>query len=159
MTDARFEDGAERALRLRAESAEDLPVLSALVQDAVLPASEMRYDRRRRRFALLINRFRWEDRPAALRQNRPFERVQSLLVINDVTAAATQGFDRRDPDTILSVLSLTFEAAADGTGAVVLTLAGDGALRLSVECLDITLHDATRPYVAPSRRVPSHPQD
>ncbi|MDO9524807.1 MAG: DUF2948 family protein [Gemmobacter sp.] len=159
MTDARFEDGAERALRLRAEAIEDIAVLSALVQDAVLPASEMRYDSGRRRFALLINRFRWEDRSAAERQNRPYERVQSLLVVNDVTAAATHGFDRRDADTVLSILAMSFEPGEDGTGALVLTLAGDGALRLKVECLDVTLQDATRPYIAPSRHAPDHPQD
>lgn len=157
MTDARFEDGAERPLRLRAEAAEDVPVISALLQDAVLPASEMRYDRKRRRFALLVNRFRWEDLPAAERQRRPYERVRSLLVAQDVTGVATQGLAGRAPDTVLSILSLGFEPATDGTGALILTLAGDGAIRLTVECVNLTLHDATRPYVAPSRRAPRHP--
>jgi len=39
--DARFEDGAERPLRLKALDAEDLSVISALAQDAVFPAREM----------------------------------------------------------------------------------------------------------------------
>jgi hypothetical protein len=48
MADAKFEDGAEQALSLKAETAEDLAVISALVQDAVLPATEMRWDRKGR---------------------------------------------------------------------------------------------------------------
>ena len=60
MSDARFEDGGDKALRLKAMDGEDLTVLSSLAQDAVFPASEMKWDRKARRFAILINRFRWE---------------------------------------------------------------------------------------------------
>lgn len=153
MTDARFEDATERPLRLRALDADDLKVLAALLQDAVFPLPEMRFDRRRRRFAVLLNRFRWE------RDARPPERVQSLLIVSDVMAAATQGLDLSERDTVLSLLSLAFTPGADGTGTLDLLLAGDGAVRLSVECLDLALRDVTRPYVAPSGKVPSHPVD
>ena len=66
MTDARFEDGAEHPLRLIAQDAEGLGILAALLQDAVFPITEMRFAKTRRRFALLLNRFRWEDRAAAV---------------------------------------------------------------------------------------------
>ncbi|TCP59848.1 DUF2948 family protein [Rhodovulum bhavnagarense] len=157
MSDARFEDGAERPLRLMAVTQEDLQVLSALVQDAVLSASDMRWDRGRRRFALLLNRFRWEDCPAAERLGRPYERVRSVLTVEDVQKVASQGFDRDDADQVLSVLSVAFEPGAEGSGRVVVTLAGDGALAFDVECLEIGLHDVTRPYAAPSGKVPRHP--
>lgn len=85
MADAKFEDGGEQALSLKAETAEDLAVISALVQDAVLPATEMRWDRKGRTLALLLNKFRWEDRASAEKTARPYERVRSLLVISDVT--------------------------------------------------------------------------
>ena len=62
MTDARFEEGGEGPLRLVAQDAEDLRIISTLVQDAVLSARALKFDPRRRRFALLLNRFRWEDR-------------------------------------------------------------------------------------------------
>ena len=83
--DARFEDGAERPLRLRAETAEDLAVISALVQDAVGQTSDIAWMPRHRRFTLLLNRFRWEDSARARRQNRPFERVRCLLTIESAT--------------------------------------------------------------------------
>ena len=152
MADARFEDGATRPINIAAQDTDDLAVLSALVQDAVLTASDMRYQKSKRRFTLLINRFRWEEGAA----DSP-ERVRSLLVIGDVGKVQGQGLDRKDPDLVLSLLSLGFAAGADGTGVVTLLFAGDGALAFSVEALDVALKDVTRPYLAPSRSVPRHP--
>ena len=73
--DARFEDGGEKPLRLRAEDAEDLQVISALTQDAIFPITEMKWEASRRRFSLLINRFRWEDKAKAELRGRAVERV------------------------------------------------------------------------------------
>lgn len=157
MADARFEEGAEQALVLKAEAPEDVAVLSALVQDAVLSLADLRWDRKGRKLALLINRFRWEDRAAAEAAKRPYERVRSLLVIGDVLSVASQGIDRGDPDLVVSVLSFAWEPGTDGAGRVVLVLAGDGAIAVEVECLDVGLRDVTRPYLAPSGHVPGHP--
>lgn len=154
--DASFADGGEVALALRAESAEDLAVIAALVQDAVLPVSEIVWEPRAHRLAMLLNRFRWEDRAAAEAEKRPYERVQSLLVIAGVTQVASQGFDRQEKDLVLSVLDLTFEPGAEGAGRLVLVLAGDGAVAAEVECLEVDLRDVTRPYRAVSGKAPDH---
>jgi hypothetical protein len=156
LTDASFEDGGEQPLRLKALDAEDLGVLAALAQDAVFPASEMRLDSKARRFALLLNRFRWEDAPNAERRKRDFERVQSVLVIEDVMSVKTQGVSKDDPDMVFSLLSISFEPSEDGMGQVLLTLAGDGAIAIEVEALEVVLRDVTRPYVAPSKKAPAH---
>ena len=79
MADARYEDGATRPINLVARDGDDLAVISALVQDSVLVAGDLRYSKSKRRFALLINRFRWEDGAS----HAP-ERVRSLLVLDDV---------------------------------------------------------------------------
>lgn len=157
MSDATFEDGREAPLNLGAEDQDDLQVISTLMQDAVFPITEMSWRPAEMRFALLVNRFRWEDRAAAERRNRPFERVQAVLVVDNVQKVASQGVDRSEKDMILSLLSVDFEAGEDGTGQVLLTLAGDGAIRLSVEALSVTLKDVTRPYLAPSKHAPNHP--
>lgn len=156
--DARFEDGGEKPLKLVALDAEDLTVISALVQDAVFPATEMTWQPKRRRFALLLNRFRWEDVEKAARGRRPVERVQSVLAVSDVEKVQSQGVDRGDKDFVLSLLSISFEPGEDGTGRVILTLAGDGAIALEVEALDVVLQDVTRPYAAPAKRAPRHPE-
>ena len=78
-----------------------------------------------------------------------FAPVQSL-------AAKVMGIDPGRKDEILSILSLAWEPGEDGTGRLVLILAGDGAVALEVEALDARLEDVTRPYIAPSRHVPDH---
>ena len=152
--DARFEDGAEAPLNLGAEDAADLQVISSLCQDAVFPASEIRWDRKRRQFARLLNRVRWEDQGSDRHQP---ERVQSILHFNMVETVASQGVPRGDADTILSLLGVTFEPGDAPSGHILLTLAGDGALRLQVEAVEARLKDVTRPYAAPSGKLPRHP--
>ena len=156
MSDARFEDGGEGPLRLKAETAEDVPVISALLQDAVLPASEISWSPRRMRFAALVNRFRWEDRDAAERAKRGYERVRAMLVIDGALKVTASGVDPRDKDLVFSILALEFEPGQDGAGRLRLVLAGDGEIAIDVECVDVLLRDVTRPYLAPSRRAPRH---
>lgn len=156
MSDARFEDGSDQPLRLIAQDGEGLAILAALCQDAVFPITEMQYAKTRRRFALLLNRFRWEDAEAAKTQNRRFERVQSLLVFEGVLGVKTSGLDRAARDTVLSLLSIGLTEDGQGGGTVTLILAGDGAIALQVEALDASLRDSTRPYFAPSGKLPSH---
>ncbi|WP_170765279.1 DUF2948 family protein [Ruegeria lacuscaerulensis] len=158
MTDARFEDGREAPLNLGAEDGDDLRVISTLTQDAVFPVTEMTWHPSQRRFGLLLNRFRWEDKDAAAGRGRAFERVQSILVFHSVLSVASQGIDRSDKDMVMSLLSVDFDPGEDSAGQIILTLAGDGAIRLTVEAIDATLKDVTRPYQAPSGQVPHHPE-
>lgn len=154
--DARFEEGGERPLRLTAQDAEDLQVVSALVQDAVFVRGDVRWRKPERRFALLVNRFRWEDLPLAERSGWSFERVRSVLSIEDAMQVRASGLEDVDEDTVLSVLSMTWEPGEDASGTVELTLAGDGAIRVEVEALEIILRDVTRPYRAMSGQAPHH---
>jgi hypothetical protein len=59
---------------------------------------------------------------------------------------------------VLSGLTLTWAPGADGMGRVEILLAGDGAIAVEVEALELTLRDVTRPYGAPSGKVPDHPE-
>lgn len=151
--DATFEDGAEQPIRLRGESTDDLTVIASLTQDAILPASEISWLPRENRFGLLLNRYRWENK------SKDAERVQTVLVFDSVINARTNGVNANDKDQILSLLDITFAAGDDGAGTLTLVLAGDGEIALDVECIDIILQDATRPYIAPSKSQPKHMLD
>ncbi len=129
-------------------------MISALCQDAVFPAHEMTWRPRERRLALLLNRFRWEDTG---RDRHGAERVQAVLIVDQVLGVASTGFARGEKDLVLSVLSLDWAPDADPPGGTLtLMLAGDGAIRARVEALELTLKDVTRPYRAPSGRAPDH---
>ena len=156
MSDAKFEDGGEKPLRLKALDIDDLAVMSSLTQDAVFPASEMRWDSKARRFALLLNRFRWEVAPNVNTSTGNVERVQAVMSIEDVISVKSQGVLAGDVDMIISLLSVSFEPSTDGMGCVLLTLSGDGAIAIEVEALEVMLADVTRPYMAPSKSVPQH---
>lgn len=156
MSDAKFEDGGEKPLRLKALDIDDLAVMSSLTQDAVFPASEMRWDSKARRFALLLNRFRWEVAPNVNTSTGNVERVQAVMSIEDVISVKSQGVLAGDADMIISLLSVSFEPSTDGMGCVLLTLSGDGAIAIEVEALEVMLADVTRPYMAPSKSVPQH---
>ena len=154
--DASFDDGRETALNLGALGPEDLQVLSTLLQDAVFPAAEMAWNASQRRFAILLNRFRWEDQALAAQGTQAAERVQAVLAIDNVLAVASQGINRTDKTMVFSVLSIEFDSAENKAGTVLLTLAGDCAIRLSVEAIEVQLKDVTRPYSAPSKTIPDH---
>ena len=158
MSDAQFEDASWRPLRLRAEAQEDLEVLSSLVQDAVFPVSEISWQPSARRFAALINRFRWEDLEAAKRHKRPYERVQTVLQFDDVLSVRSHGIDRTPSDKVLSLLSISYRETRDGGGQISLALAGGGTFQLTVEAINATLQDVTVPYLAPSGKAPHHPE-
>jgi len=156
MADARFDEGTDSPLYLAARDGDDLVVISTLVQDAVFALAEMHFRRRKRQFAVLLNRFRWEDRARADQAGRGYERVRSLLVVGDVLAVQTSGLEPRQRGVGLSLLQISWQPGPDGTGTVILTLAGGAVIALKVEALDATLKDVTKPYVAPSHRAPEH---
>ncbi|MEM9146752.1 MAG: DUF2948 family protein [Pseudomonadota bacterium] len=156
--DARFEQVplSDQPLRLIAETAEDLTVISSLLQDAVGKTGEIAFARGRRRLALMLHRFRWEDREAAQKQRRGFERVQSLLTVEGVLSVKARALAPDDGETVFSLLSAEFEAGEDGTGTLRLVLAGDGELVAELECLAVTLEDVSRPWLAKASQAPSH---
>lgn len=141
-----------RALRLIAEDTADLEVISSAVQDAVLKAENLKYDRKRRRFTLELNRFQWED---ATSRRGPQSRVRSLLAFDGVLSVKTRAVNKIDPDMVFSVLSLSFTPADEPPGGKISILfAGDGELSLEVETIDATLLDSG--YEWTTRHRPDH---
>lgn len=144
----------QKPLRLLAEEGDDLKIIAAAVQDAVVKAGNLNYEKRKRRFSIELNRYRWETAPA--RKGQPGERVRALLAFDGVLGVKTRGITKADPELILSLLSADFvaDAAEPPGGKVTLLFAGDGEIVLTVEALDATLLDSD--YVWPTRHVPSH---
>jgi len=141
-------------LKLLALDAEDLAVLSAHVQDAVLRVPDMGYARGDKRFALLMNRYDWEaDKPRSKGL-----RKRAGLHFNSVEAVAYAGFDPAAPEGVLNLLALTFIPAPDGVAGIVeITFAGGGTVRLTVEALEARLADLGSAWAAAAK--PAHALD
>jgi hypothetical protein len=138
-------------LRLKAEDAPGLEVLSAALQDSVLKAGDLKYELKARRFTAVVNRFVWEK----AEQKGPYERVRAALAFEGVGAVKSTRLNRADKDAIASILTLAFEPAQEPPGGVArIVLAGGGEIRLDVECIDAVLLDMGAPWQTP--RKPSH---
>lgn len=146
--DATFEEAGDAPLRLKAVGAEDLAVISALTQDAVGKVGNVHYAPRRRRFSLLLYRFRWEDRARAEREKRAYERVAAALTFDDVIRARAAGLDARQKDAVFNLLEIAFEPGEDGAGVMRLACSGGASLQMQVECVNVALVDLTRPWAA-----------
>ncbi|ODT80804.1 MAG: hypothetical protein ABS76_15200 [Pelagibacterium sp. SCN 64-44] len=140
-------------LKLIALDQEDLEVVSAHVQDAVIRTADMGYARGDRRFALLMNRYDWtSDRPRAKGL-----RKRAALHFDGVTHVAYAGFDPAAPEGVLDLLAITFEPGEAPSGIVELRFAGGGTVRLSVDYLEARLADLGAAWAAAAK--PSHRLD
>jgi hypothetical protein len=144
-------------LKLIALDAEDLSVLSAHVQDAVLKVEEMAYLPRERRFVAILNRFDWNAALTVRRRASVRQRRRAALRFERVTAARLQGIDLKVKSRVLALLAVQFEAARPPGGAVTLLFAGGPAIRLDIECIEVELRDLGAVWAARSR--PDHETD
>jgi hypothetical protein len=136
-----------KPLRLIAQEAEDLPAISALVQDAALRVGDIAYDPAGRHLTLRMNRFCHESGGAT-----PL-RAPSVLRISDVTAIKRRGIDLTQTHGALSLLDISAEPLAAPAFALTLRFAGgtDKDIRIEVECLDVLLLDLAAPRRAKSK--------
>ena len=143
----------ERPFRVRAEDSEDLAVVSAYLQDAVLPVAEIAYDPAAERFVLVAARFRWEkaqrDRLAA-EGGEPDERVHCGLRFEQVAKVRARGVDpKAERGRMLNLLQI-----AAGDGHVDLICADDVTIRLDVRRLACHVEDLGEPW--PTVFRPTH---
>lgn len=141
-----------KLLRLAALDEEDLNIVSAHVQDAIVRIGDIDFQPKQKRLLLPVNRFAWEVKKRLFRRNN--ERRNSVLQFDQVTALKSTGFDRSDNDGVLSVLAIRFEETDKPSGQVEIVFSGDAAIRLNVECIEARLTDLGAAWQASSR--PAH---
>jgi hypothetical protein len=146
-------------LALHAQDEEDLEVISAYLQDAVGVMGGMAYQREKRRFAMVVNRFLWEkDAKAGLFQPAVPQRIQTGIHFEGVEKVRVHNLPYKEKDAAFDLLAIRFVASSDPddpSGAIELDFAGTGTLRLEVECIDVFMADRGEPW--PVARRPRHP--
>lgn len=136
-------------LKLVALDRDDLAIVSAYVQDAVLKVAEIEFWKKDGVFVLPMYRFVQEKAPKLAAPNA--ERRNSVLTFNRVRAVRAQGIPREKPDTVLSLLAIRFEEADAPAGSIDLAFSGGGTIRLDVECVEVRLADLGGAWAASSR--------
>jgi hypothetical protein len=156
MPDGVVPPGGAARLKLRAEDADDLAVLSATLQDAVVAVRDLAYLAEEETFILVANRFRWEHGLRLAPGEGGFERVLCAITFETVGAVAYRGFRRSDEDRILSLLSLRFEPGSPH-GTIHLDFSGGAAIRLAVARISCRSKDLGDPWPTPWR--PRHDEE
>jgi len=141
-------DPAAEPLKLVALDADDLSVISAHLQDAVLKRGDIAYLPAEKRFALALRRFDWEG--AAQGQKR---RRLAALHFERVTAARSTKIAAGE--AVLSLLAVTFTGSDDPAGQVTLHFSDGAAIRLDVECVEAQMKDLGPIWEAVA--TPAHP--
>jgi hypothetical protein len=144
------DDGA--ALKLRAEDAEDLAVISACLQDALVPVRDLAYVPEDRAFLFVANRFRWENGLSPAPGETGFERTLCGITFSEVAAVSYNGFRRTEDSRILSLLAIRPE-----DGAVHLEFSGGATIRLEVARILCLAKDLGEPW--PTQWQPRHDAD
>ena len=133
-------------LRLLAQDIEDLEVISAALQDAIVKVGDINFESGARRLTMALNRYRWETKGG--------ERVRSALQFGSVLSLEARKVRRGAKDAVLELLALTFEPGDAPGGLLTFSFAGGADLRAKVECIEAVLADVSRPW--PTPRTPRH---
>jgi len=139
------------ALKLVALDDQDLSIVSAHVQDAVMKVGDLEFLPAAKRFVLTMNRFVWEAKSGLFRQHN--ERRQAVLHFDRVLGVKTNGIARNKPAEVLSLLAISFVEISKPAGIVELIFAGGGTIMLDVECIEARLADIGGAWEATSRPV------
>jgi hypothetical protein len=134
-------------LRLVALDQEDLAVVSAHLQDAVVRAGDMSYLPKEHRFALVARRFDWE-----APQSEPRRRLSGLH-FERVLAVRCRGLDRSKPDAALNLLAITFDEGEAPSGTATLLFSDGAAVQLELECIETQMKDLGPVWGAEGRPV------
>ena len=135
---------AMEPLRLLAEDTDDLQIISAALQDAILRPVDIVWEKSARRVTIALSRFCWECGGT---------RVMAAMQFGDVEAVKSRRLPR-GPETALELLAIDFEPVEPPGGRIILMFAGGGDLRIDVECLDAVVTDLSERW--PARVAPTH---
>jgi hypothetical protein len=134
-------------LRLTAADAEDLSIISAQMQDALMQRADLRFDQKRCRFAFVANRFAWDAMPEK-------QRRRAGIHFDDVEAVQAVGLASLPADAVLSLLAITPESNGALAGTITLSFSAGIRIRLKVACINVTLADLGGTWEA--ALAPSH---
>ena len=140
-------DDAGAALKLRAEDTDDLAVLSACLQDALVPVRDLAYVPDQKIFVFVANRFRWESGSRPVPGER--QRILCAVTFSAVDGVSYRGFRRGDEDRILALLAIRAVAESAGAEAILLEFSGHAAIRLEVARIQCRAKDLGEPWPTP----------
>ena len=139
-------------LKLLGTSDEDLRVISAHLQDAIVSVQDIANLKRNRIFLIQLNRFMWEDiEKGVFRKNK---RIRTVLKFDNVISVLSKNINTKEDKTFLDFLTIESKLLPDRSYEIKLIFAGDGVIKIKAEVIDVTLDDQGSPWE--SKTQPKH---
>jgi hypothetical protein len=149
-------DESGAALKLRAEDADDLAVISACLQDSLVAVRDLAFVLQDRSFLLVANRFRWEDSARPEGGEAGYQRTLCGVTFGAVDGVSYLGFRRSEDQRILSLLAIR-PGSDGGRDSILLEFSGGPAIRLDVTRILCHAQDLGEPW--PTQWQPRHDAD
>jgi hypothetical protein len=134
----------EKLLKLGAKDAEDVEVISAILQDAIVPVCDIAYQPEDKNFIMVPQRLRRE-----VKSDEGRSRICCALGVKGLEGVQTQGIDLKQQDRMLDVLAAVLEGPV-----LTFICAGDAKIRLQLEQWSLALEDFGEPW--PAKCNPCH---
>ncbi len=138
-------------LRLYAEDAEGVEIISSITQDGVAKINGLSFEKKLHRFSIEMNRFNWE----LPNSKKPYFRTRSLLAVDGVLNVRARNLPQQSSDAVISLLAIVFKGEEEQPNGVVnLQFANNVEIELEVECVDLSLIDSDTSW--PTLKKPKH---
>lgn len=146
-------------LKLRAEDAADITILSAYLQDAITMMGDIVYQSKSRRFVMMLNRYVWENTCHKTgdiigTKNLPCSRIRTGLHFDDVLKISSHSIATRLKEHPMELLDIEVQKLENETYHVDFIFAGDGVIRLECEMIAVYMQDIGEPW--PAKCHPKH---
>jgi len=144
-------------LKLVALDRDDIEVVSAHVQDALVRVADIFWQPREHRFVMALNRFDWmtaADAKGDSSSKADYRRCRTALRFERVLSCKCRNLNQSNKDARLNLLAVEFVGRDPPSGVVTMTFSGGGVIRLEVECLEAELADLGEIFTADA--CPNH---
>ena len=139
-------------LKLLATSEEDLRVISAHLQDAIVAVQDIASLKKNRIFLIQLNRFMWEDvEKGVFRKNK---RIRTMLKFDNVISVLSKNINTKEYKNFLDFLTIESNLLPDKSYEIKLIFSGDSVIKIKAEVIDVTLDDQGSPWE--SKTQPKH---
>ena len=143
-----------KLLKLNALDHDDLNVLSAHLQDAVIKIGDMAYLENEQQFVMVLNRFDWDDALTSESRKKTYTRHRAGVQFGRVLSVRQSKLAQGDKEAVVDLLAIEFTPVNAPSGIITLVFAGGGAVKLEVECIEARLSDMEMAWETKNR--PDH---
>lgn len=133
-------------LKVKALDEEGLTIVSSLCQDSIIKENEFGYDKKSKRFALLMNRYCYE--------KDGNERIRSAIHFDYVENVKTKNINEKKKNETLVLLAIRFNENIKPSGSIILEFSGNKAINLTVENIEVFLTDMSDTWS--TKKIPDH---